>query len=71
MWDNWECWVWLGAASLGLSEGSLQHGCAPTSCLTAAPGSGRQSLLQPMNADPKRLEEEEEQERKGKEDSSD
>lgn len=69
MWGDWEGVLGsgLGAASLGVSEGSLQEGCAPTSCPIAAPGSGQQSLLQPMNADPKRWEEEGEQERKGKE----
>lgn len=63
--------AWLGASSLGISEGSLQLGCAPTSCPITAPGSGQQSLLQPMDADPKRWEEEEEQEEGKGIDSSD
>lgn len=67
-----ECWAW------GLAGGCIPRGLrglpaagtcsrAPTSSPTAAPGYGLRSLLQPKNVDPKRWEEEEEQERKGKE----
>lgn len=63
-----ECWAW-GLAG-GCSSRGLRGLPAAGTCshlFPHHPDSGLGSLLQPKNVDPKRWEEEEEQERKGKE----